>query len=151
MQICTDELWVCFGYFLACIIQESLMNLMSSTNGKLMRKFLTIQNPNHTWYTEQPKLTRCLSQVGFTITPSLLFFFLSLFELKFIFDSKNNKIRHNNYNATRFLICLFAIYSNLSLLIDYMISNSQNDSLTFVDLIGLVVKFLASVCILIQL
>lgn len=74
---------------------------------------------NRTWNTEKPRLTKCLANVGFTIVPSLIFLVIILFEFNDIYKSKNKLIKLNKFNIGRFLICSFAILSNLSLLFNY--------------------------------
>ena len=88
-------------------------------------------NSNLTWYNPNPKLTKCLANVGFTIIPSLFFTLIILFEINLIFKSKNRKISHNKYNICRFIICLLAIISNVVLLYNYIYALIRSNSVQY--------------------
>ena len=74
--------------------------------------------------------------------PSVLFFLLSILELKFTLSSSNKRIAINGYNATRMVVCFLGNYSSLTLLVNYLINY---DDYTPSDLVASVSKILAFV------
>ena len=103
---------------------------------------LKTQLSNVTWNSATPKLTRCLENVGLTITPNILFLFLALLELKFTFNSPNKRIGLNGYNLTRIVICLLGLFSSISLLVSHGINYANY---TASDLVASVSRTLAFV------
>jgi len=100
--------------------------------------------PALTWNTSEPKLTQCLSSIGFTILPNLFFWFLVPLEIVHIVRSKNHKIKVNLYNFLRLLLCAFGLLLNGYQLIEEFRSIVFADRTPYVlsDFIGVTCKFL---------
>ena len=61
------------------------------------------------WFTDEPRLTRCMRQTLLTFFPYLLLWVLTPFEISIIIRKRSKKIKWNRFNLSRLFITLLCL------------------------------------------
>lgn len=126
MQLCIRRRWLIFGIWptkveAKCFVDKKIKLTIFAFRLKLMIKSMYLyfnlfynalnwlQDPELSWFTEEPRLTRCMRQTFLIFVPYLLLWVLTPFEICVIIAKRSKKISWNHFNLARIAICILCI------------------------------------------